>query len=361
MAAGLQQSIQEIVNQQNSKIIKSDELSSYSIDLSNRFLFTLDEEGRYHSYNNEPAIVYMDSDIKIWMEHGKTFKKNGYSIITKKGKYLFDNLKSKYDKLDMKLIYNLKNKIELLFSSNINELFSLKYNLNLNITELHSLYYNICDNDYFCNGNTKFKNEYINIINDYDDCRIIKNIWKINFNFTNINIKNIIDELIKKYDIGNPNNPFKFKLFLTDEDINEININIENYIENYIFNNNDELKYLLKLNNITINQVKNNIKLYLNNYDNYIISTVISYFINEVCHTWGEKTEFIINNFKFNNTDIILNKLYQNLFKNNMFIIKEIIYISVCNKCNQKIKDINIIANKHYCHKCYDIINQNNI
>ena len=125
--SGLQQSIQEIVNQQNSKIIKSDDLSSYNIDLSNRFLFTVDEEGRYHSYNGKPAIVYMDSDIKIWMEHGK-----------------IDN------KIEASMNYYYNGKATIYNRINYNYFKGFKYTNNDSINEYSCLY---------CK--TKYENKYI--------------------------------------------------------------------------------------------------------------------------------------------------------------------------------------------------------
>jgi hypothetical protein len=65
--AGLSQAITTLINTQSNNIIKSE---NYSIDLVNKFMFTTDEDGKYHSYDDNPAIIYMDTNINIWMNHG---------------------------------------------------------------------------------------------------------------------------------------------------------------------------------------------------------------------------------------------------------------------------------------------------
>lgn len=80
--SGLQQTLSLLVKSQSSQIIKNDDIREYSVDLTNKFLFTVDEEGKYHSYSDKPAIIYMESDVRIWMQHGKLFKRGDYAVKT---------------------------------------------------------------------------------------------------------------------------------------------------------------------------------------------------------------------------------------------------------------------------------------
>jgi hypothetical protein len=65
---GLAQTLDTLLKR-SENIIKSD--FGYSVDLTNKYMFTLDENNQFHSYDDEPAIYYLDNSIKIWMKHGK--------------------------------------------------------------------------------------------------------------------------------------------------------------------------------------------------------------------------------------------------------------------------------------------------
>jgi len=44
--------------------------------------YTKDDSGQFHSYNDEPAIEYVDGS-KEWYKHGKFHRDNGYATINK--------------------------------------------------------------------------------------------------------------------------------------------------------------------------------------------------------------------------------------------------------------------------------------
>jgi hypothetical protein len=87
--AGLSQAITTLINTQSNNIIKSE---NYSIDLVNKFMFTTDEDGKYHSYDDNPAIIYMDTNINIWMNHGVIHRDDFKpAVICEKIKMFYNN------------------------------------------------------------------------------------------------------------------------------------------------------------------------------------------------------------------------------------------------------------------------------
>lgn len=83
---GLNQTLEFLVNQ-NNKVIKCQD--SYSFDLINKFLYTIDQHGEYHSINNNPAIIYPEKYIEIWMHHGKIHRINGPAIKIRNIRYYY--------------------------------------------------------------------------------------------------------------------------------------------------------------------------------------------------------------------------------------------------------------------------------
>lgn len=61
-------------------------------DSTNKFTYTVDSNGEYHSYNDKPAIEYLDDKTKIWMTHGEMDRDY------KKGPALISNTKECYYK-----------------------------------------------------------------------------------------------------------------------------------------------------------------------------------------------------------------------------------------------------------------------
>jgi hypothetical protein len=412
--AGLQQSIQQIVNQQNSKIIKSDDLSSYNIDLANRFLFTVDEEGRYHSYNDEPAIVYMDTDIKIWMEHGKINDKieakygvysakhgSSYASINKynyiKG-FRYCNAKRIYIQYYISNNKDLCLSLKLLFISNIsnnscleNRLISdFKYNDSIGIHDLKyinqksKIIFNTIDyiKSVFINNDKHFSSCYNMFNREYNDkydteiykyCRE-KNCMLMIFN----------NDIIEKFNLDFIN---KILLFITNfintnkyiVDLCKINkidkkdiLNQWNYILNFEnFQNllNDiyyqECIYIFKKtgykniimttqsDNITLNNIKNEIIYNKDNIDNIYKVLVSNFEYNKI-------NDYTLINFEKNANYLISNNYY--IIKENETAINNNIisyYSYKCSKCNNLLDDIEIYSNHNvhriYCSYCDDI------
>lgn len=72
------------------------------IDAIGKFKYTTDDLGKYHSFNDLPAIEYFDSEIKIWMDHGLIHREEQYAILF--NKYLMEF----YDKGELILRYENK-------------------------------------------------------------------------------------------------------------------------------------------------------------------------------------------------------------------------------------------------------------
>jgi len=73
-------------------------MAGYCIDPINKFKYTKDSDGEYHSYNDGPAIEYFDG-TKIWMTHGilDRDEKCGPALALVKGKF-----RSEYYKMGLK-------------------------------------------------------------------------------------------------------------------------------------------------------------------------------------------------------------------------------------------------------------------
>lgn len=48
-------------------------MNKYSLDPVNKFIFTINKDGNFHSYNNNPAIIYLDTYQCIYMTNGIIF------------------------------------------------------------------------------------------------------------------------------------------------------------------------------------------------------------------------------------------------------------------------------------------------
>jgi hypothetical protein len=69
-------------------------MATYKWDFINKFKYTKDAEGEYHSFNDLPAIEYFDgSGTQIWMYHGLVHHDNGQPVMMSSG-----NIKEYYIK-----------------------------------------------------------------------------------------------------------------------------------------------------------------------------------------------------------------------------------------------------------------------
>ena len=58
-------------------------MATVQFDPIGKFKYTKDDMGNYHSYNDEPAIDYIDGSCKIWYKNGVIHRENLPSFITK--------------------------------------------------------------------------------------------------------------------------------------------------------------------------------------------------------------------------------------------------------------------------------------
>ncbi len=57
-------------------------MATIHFDPIGKFKYTKDDMGNYHSYNDEPAIEYLDgSELKIWYKNGLIHRENEKRII----------------------------------------------------------------------------------------------------------------------------------------------------------------------------------------------------------------------------------------------------------------------------------------
>lgn len=56
-------------------------MATTQIEPIGRFKYTKDDNGNYHSYDDEPAIEYLDGTIKIWYRNGLIHRDNKPAII----------------------------------------------------------------------------------------------------------------------------------------------------------------------------------------------------------------------------------------------------------------------------------------
>ena len=56
-------------------------MATTQIDPIGRFKYTKDDMGNYHSYDDDPAIEYLDGTIKIWYRNGLIHRENKPAII----------------------------------------------------------------------------------------------------------------------------------------------------------------------------------------------------------------------------------------------------------------------------------------
>lgn len=68
-------------------------MAKHYLDIEHKFTYTKDYYGQYHSFNDKPAIEYIETGTKIWMKNGELHRdiKNGPAIVSKtQNKYYVD-------------------------------------------------------------------------------------------------------------------------------------------------------------------------------------------------------------------------------------------------------------------------------
>jgi hypothetical protein len=56
-------------------------MATVHFDQIGKFLYTKDDIGNYHSYNDNPAIEYLDGSCKIWYKNGLIHRIDNPAII----------------------------------------------------------------------------------------------------------------------------------------------------------------------------------------------------------------------------------------------------------------------------------------
>jgi hypothetical protein len=104
-------------------------MATIQFDPIGKFKYTMNDMNQYHSYNDEPAIEYLDCSAKIWYKNGLIHRDNEPAIVTKDtDEYYFEGLKI-IKNLDE---YYLENQANLIKDDVINKII-LKYQINDNI------------------------------------------------------------------------------------------------------------------------------------------------------------------------------------------------------------------------------------
>ena len=67
----------------------------YHYEPEHNFIYTLNNKGQYHSFNDNPAIIHFNNNTKVWMTDGKLNRDHvigpallsKYNLIDDKGKH----------------------------------------------------------------------------------------------------------------------------------------------------------------------------------------------------------------------------------------------------------------------------------
>lgn len=57
-------------------------MATIQFDPIGKFKYTKNDMNQYHSYNDEPAIEYLDGSAKIWYKNGLIHRENKPAIIS---------------------------------------------------------------------------------------------------------------------------------------------------------------------------------------------------------------------------------------------------------------------------------------
>lgn len=418
--SGLSQALDLMIKQQSGNIIPGGNSNSYSIDIVNKFMFTVDEDGKYHSYGDNPAIIYMDNSINIWAKHGIIHRTNLNNDNSNTPAICYSDKKKIYYKnglLHNDTIGNLSNEgfydeLKLYYWKGESYTYCNKNLLSkiinydyLNIEKKNYLILSILKINYNDLLNYFPNDEYYNFFDEmceaYDDLSRCKNyIGNIAYYINNniIDVKNI--PLDNNYYTGETYINFKLCENFLENLINISNINTKDKIINIINNiikyilNDNYINKIMKKNNMNINLLLDILNLIKNNNNNELLEEKIKVTILEqfgILFLWGDNGSNkkaiakgkgdgkVKENVKVKKTAIgkailqakifIDNKEIKTKFdiqnhfplltKLNYFENKKINNINIffCKKCNNSINDYYLSStNKIYCYKCKDFI-----
>jgi hypothetical protein len=288
---GINQIIEKLILNQSNNIINNHH--NYSIDLANKFMFTINENKQYHSFNDNPAIIYMDTLIKIWMDNGNIHRINQPAIITNSGELYFIENYLLYSTIkEIKSEYNLKSIDNLTINDNINKGDDKILDNNIFHKYIKQIIIDRTNSDEVILNikniqvlNIRNYNNYLsNLIKsiDYIETLNINMISDIDGNYSYVSARDMTQDTFnsyEKYKINQLENEFKnikikklnivnhLYIFFTEEYIPEINIlEIKEEIKeeiNYKFDEINRLKERKK-NERQINKLENEINIIKN-------------------------------------------------------------------------------------------------
>ena len=261
---GLSQAITSLINTQSNNIIKS---KNYSIDLANKFMFTTDEDEKYHSYDDNPAIIYMDTNINIWMNHGVIHRDDFKPAVIFNEVHMFYKNGLLHNKIRSNAISNISNSfywngIKYLGPYNGRTYYSVEIEIIKRLLLINNNYYNITNKESL----EEFLNSIIGFFFSID-------AYEMDFNMDQFKKKDKSNNFEKYDEEGNvlifdTKNEYTCMLNIIDEDYDSDDEEYSN--KSYYkgkYNKNDYIKEILNfLETYKNNTLLNNI-CKINNFD----------------------------------------------------------------------------------------------
>jgi hypothetical protein len=212
-------------------------MATIQFDPIGKFKYTKNDMNQYHSYNDMPAIEYLDGSSKIWYKNGLIHRENQPAIITKDtDEYYFEGklhshnigkpaiIIKEFDKIKKKLYYYMGEKLIgydiIKYEDKTQTLFSKK-NIKCCI-----ICKKICrDTDFY---NKIYNKVYCSI------CNKLTEIYTINFEFKTITNLEMLNLIKNHYNLHKYNNRFIDINQITEDEItNPSNPNFINIVYNY--------------------------------------------------------------------------------------------------------------------------------
>jgi hypothetical protein len=271
-------------------------MATIQFDPIGKFKYTKNDMGQYHSYDDEPAIDYVDGSCKIWYKNGLIHRNkiNGPSIISKN---IDNTINEEYYWLGKSYKY-LNDDIKKLLIDKI----IIKHNLNHDYTKI------LMSGDVCIINNNNVK-ENVNIIIENDI------IYEVGFNDHDIKTEVLIDNIYIMTD----------KLTTKEEIIKNINVDIKKYYKTvsikqencsphilYNFSSNIDI-YINEINPILFgsNKIYKIINQHLNifEYDlEYLMKLKLDYSLYKF-NLHPRLQELFNFNIKINNFDELINEM----------------------------------------------------
>jgi hypothetical protein len=307
--AGLSQALELMIKQQSNTIIEGGNCNSYSIDIVNKFMFTVDEDGKYHSYDDNPAIIYMDNCINIWMKHGVVHRDNEHRKNDNKPAVIYNEVQMFYKN---GLLHNDRiGTSSVLLTNGYNDC-RKKNSFMVNDLYWNGLLYTTHNINFIKIPQHLFTTLlFFKIETKCYEWRTKRNML-YSLRYENIHIFD--NSYLQKYGVWEPNDINEFKI-----NDNTYELNDDTYKEKSYKNKNDETNI--------VNEVVKNIENVFTTYPE----------LEKICEVNGKTKESVINHWKF-----IVKELYYLYVKENIINnIRDYICKNNLKNINFKINEIN--------------------